>query len=118
MNQRLENIIEYSQLSKSDFAKKISATKQEVSNWCGGTRISIRRIRDILSTFPLVDGHWFLTGEGEMIREKACSREKSKEITEVDYDIPYYKKKIEELSEKLIECQGQNIQLLLGKKKD
>ncbi len=113
MNQRLSEIINYAEMSNTEFGKRIGASKQEVSNWLGGTKISVRRIKDILDTFPKINGHWFLTGEGNMIRGTGTQNTGyfNPENNGI-HGIEYYKERVIELSEKLIECQEKNIELL------
>lgn len=118
MNQRLDEIVKYTQLSKIEFAQRIGASKQEVSNWTSGTRISVRRIKDILDAFPKLNGHWFMTGEGKMcLDEERGGKYFEKEEPE-EKSLEFYKKRIVELSEKLIESQEENIRLLKKNKEN
>lgn len=116
MNQRLIDFIEHTGMNKSEFATEFGATKQEVSNWCGGTRMSIRRISDMLGQFPMLNGHWFLTGDGEMLNYSGQSvTKKEKSFKNDSEEIEFLKGKITELEEMIIQLQGEKIVWLEGK---
>ena len=115
---RLELIIKYVGKNKSEFAQDIGATKQEVSNWCSGTRMSLRRIKDMLDCYPQINGHWFITGKGT-INIRASGEELVLIPNEKkDESIEYYKEKVAALSDKLIKCQEEIIELLEEKPKE
>jgi hypothetical protein len=67
MSDRLMAFIKHTGLRDNEFAKQIGSTKQEISNWKSGQRISLRRIGEMLEGFPALNGHWILTGKGNML---------------------------------------------------
>lgn len=65
---RLRMFVDHTGISDKEFADKISCTKQELSNWIHGTKISFNRISDISKSFKEFNVGWFITGEGNMIK--------------------------------------------------
>ena len=69
---RLQEIINYSDLNVSSFAKKIGVVDQTIR----GIVVQRRNkpgfdiLAKILQTFTWVDAEWLITGKGEMIKQK------------------------------------------------
>ena len=114
IHQRLKKFIEYKELSNAKFGEPFKASRQEVNNWCVGTKMSVYRIGEMLDEYPQLNGHWFLTGNGNMInggvtpieninvcRKTDCISEKEK-----------LRNKIDELNAMIIELQKEKYELL------
>lgn len=74
---RVVDVVAYSGLSKSAFAKKIDMEQTTVNNQLLGKRgISIDLVSNILKTFDQISAEWLITGKGAMI--KGLSPDESK----------------------------------------
>lgn len=68
MNSRIYQVRKKSSLNQTEFAERLSLTKNYISLIENGNRIpSDRTISDICREF-LVNEHWLRTGEGEMMK--------------------------------------------------
>lgn len=110
---RLVQFIAYKKMSNTDFGVGFRASRQEVSNWCKGTKMNVYRIGDMLEAYPELNGHWFLSGEGKMLKNS-----KEQEPDPI-YFSPDVKKIIDEkdkeilrLNSKVIKLQEEKIKLL------
>lgn len=66
--QRLLEVIEYSGLSQSAFAKKIGSTQANLWRQLNGQKVNVATVVAIAQQFPEVDCNWLLRGEGNMIK--------------------------------------------------
>lgn len=67
--QRVIDVLAYSGLSKSAFAKKINMEQTTVNNQLIGKRsVSIDLVTNILKCFDQISSDWLLTGEGSMLK--------------------------------------------------
>jgi hypothetical protein len=119
MSDRLVTFIKYTGLLDKEFANQIGSTKQEISNWKGGQRISLRRIGEMLEAFPVLNGHWLLTGLGNMLNtdNNSDSNKPRCENPECLLLIAELEEKISILKEKVMQLQSEKIQWLEEKSK-
>lgn len=81
MNQRLNQIIQTLKAqrkihSASDFARTIGIDKADLSRMVNGKQPITQRFVGVISTyFPEIDENWFLTGEGEMLKNTSAVAE-------------------------------------------
>lgn len=100
MSDRLRMVINYTGLNDSEFAKKMKASKSTVSDWANGRKpIPAPRIVRMLEIVPEINGDWFMTGEGNMIKE-GMAKSNTDEVTCND---PNCIKLIEKLNKKINE---------------
>lgn len=66
--QRLLEVIEYSGLSQSAFAKKIGSTQANLWRQLNGQKVNVATVVAVAQQFPEVDCNWLLRGEGAMIK--------------------------------------------------
>ena len=64
---RLERFIAYKKLSMGKFGKPFKATRQEIHNWCSGTKMNVYRIGEMIDAYPELSLKWFVTGKGNML---------------------------------------------------
>jgi hypothetical protein len=118
MSDRLVAFIETTRLLDKEFAQKIGSSKQEISNWKAGQRISLRRIGEMLEAFPNLNGHWFLTGQGKMLTTGTNEEIEKKRICQ-DPDcimrINNLENELNNLKGKVMELQAEKIELLAEK---
>lgn len=68
LNQRISKIIEYSQLTASDFADEIDVQRSSISHITSGrNKPSLDFITKIKDRFPEIEWDWLINGKGEMI---------------------------------------------------
>jgi len=67
--ERIRKFIEHTGLNRTKFATKMESTRQELGNWLAGKPISTLKTKAMLKAFPELNGHWLLTGEGNMLLE-------------------------------------------------
>lgn len=71
INQRVNIFIEYKGLSQKSLSELLGLKRQNITNWINkGTAIKNEHLTEIVKTFPELNAHWLLTGEGEMLLEK------------------------------------------------
>lgn len=71
INERIKQLVAFTGLTKTSFAKEINLTQSMVSKLCSGSATpSERTISDICRVF-YVNEIWLTTGEGEMINYAA-----------------------------------------------
>lgn len=67
VNQRVEIVLREKNISQSELSKKLSVSKQTVSNWVSGNvQIPLRHIVAILTGYDWLSARWLLTGKGSM----------------------------------------------------
>lgn len=116
MSDRLRSFIQSTGLNDSEFAKKIGATRQQVSDWKNGRAIPLGRISDMIDCFPEFNSHWLLSGQGNMV----SGLEKTGEGEAINccldpvciQEREHLKQKIDELKEQIIQIQRENIECL------
>ena len=103
---RLQEIINYSDLNVSSFAKKIGVVDQTIR----GIVVQRRNkpgfdiLAKILQTFTWVDAEWLITGKGEMIKQKTTTKtENSPSLAELIQYLREMDLKIERLIEEKTE---------------
>jgi transcriptional regulator with XRE-family HTH domain len=75
---RIEQVIEYLELSVSAFADEIGVQRSSISHLLNGrNKPSLDFIMKLVNTYPEVDLYWLLKGEGNFPKEEAVP-EKSK----------------------------------------
>ncbi len=86
LNERISKVIEYSNLTPSEFADEIDVQRSSISHITSGrNKPSLEFIIKIKSRFPEILWDWLVNGEGEMLKsddpepiEKEASEEKIK----------------------------------------
>ncbi len=69
LNERISKVIEYSQLSSSEFADEIDVQRSSISHITSGrNKPSLEFIIKIKSRFPEILWDWLVTGDGEMLK--------------------------------------------------
>ena len=92
LNERISKVIEYSNLSPSEFADEIDVQRSSISHITSGrNKPSLEFIIKIKSRFPEILWDWLVTGEGEMLKSElpaASSAIEEKEQDEKGKPIP------------------------------
>lgn len=71
LNERITKVIEYSNLTSSEFADEIDVQRSSISHITSGrNKPSLEFIIKIKSRFPDIHWDWLVTGEGEMLKNK------------------------------------------------
>lgn len=77
VNERIKYFYsEYLKMRQVDFSKKLRITKSAISNLDNGENApSYRILESIVIHYPMLNGHWLLTGNGNMLldSEKAIN---------------------------------------------
>ncbi|KPH14470.1 helix-turn-helix transcriptional regulator [Chryseobacterium sp. ERMR1:04] len=69
LNERISKVIEYSNLTPSEFADEIDVQRSSISHITSGrNKPSLEFIIKIKSSFPEILWDWLVTGEGEMLK--------------------------------------------------
>lgn len=85
LNERISKVIEYSNLTPSEFADEIDVQRSSISHITSGrNKPSLEFIIKIKSRFPELLWDWLVTGEGEMIKSELPTPEVYKEEAEED----------------------------------
>lgn len=67
VNQRVEILLREKDISQTELAKKLSVSKQTVSNWISGNvQIPLRHIVSIVTEYDWINARWLLVGKGSM----------------------------------------------------
>jgi len=83
LNERISKIIEYSNLTPSEFADEIDVQRSSISHITSGrNKPSLEFIIKIKSRFPELLWDWLVTGEGEMLKSQLPESEINEEHTE------------------------------------
>ncbi|WP_343685971.1 helix-turn-helix transcriptional regulator [Chryseobacterium gleum] len=83
LNERISKIIEYSNLTPSEFADEIDVQRSSISHITSGrNKPSLEFIIKIKSRFPELLWDWLVTGEGEMLKSQLPETEIKEEHTE------------------------------------
>lgn len=87
LNERISKVIEYSNLTSSEFADEIDVQRSSISHITSGrNKPSLEFIIKIKSRFPEILWDWLVTGEGEMLKsdlmETQTVEEKNEEVYE------------------------------------
>lgn len=83
LNERISKIIEYSNLTPSEFADEIDVQRSSISHITSGrNKPSLEFIIKIKSRFPELLWDWLVTGEGEMLKSQLPETEIKEEQTE------------------------------------
>jgi len=89
LNERIAKVIEYSNLTSSEFADEIDVQRSSISHITSGrNKPSLEFIIKIKSRFPELLWDWLVTGEGEMLKselpESDALKNDDEEIPETD----------------------------------
>lgn len=83
LNERISKIIEYSNLTPSEFADEIDVQRSSISHITSGrNKPSLEFIIKIKSRFPELLWDWLVTGEGEMLKSQLPETENSEDHIE------------------------------------
>lgn len=75
LNERITRVIEYSNLTSSEFADEIDVQRSSISHITSGrNKPSLEFIIKIKSRFPDIHWDWLVTGEGEMLKNKVSEK--------------------------------------------
>lgn len=66
---RLREVIEYSRLSQTAFAKKLGLTQANLWRQLNGQRINAGTLEAIVEAFPEISCEWLLRDDGPMLKE-------------------------------------------------
>jgi len=76
LNERISKVIEYSNLTSSEFADEIDVQRSSISHITSGrNKPSLEFIIKIKSRFPEILWDWLVTGEGEMLKSELPEKE-------------------------------------------
>ena len=70
INERFKRFFISLGISNVDFAKKVKAKPNEVTNWKSHTPINHDRLENILNVYEELNARWLITGKGEMFENK------------------------------------------------
>lgn len=70
IKERIIQLIEYKDIGKEDFYKKIGMTSANFRGSAKKSPLNSNAIENILSEIPDVNPNWLLTGEGEMLKSE------------------------------------------------
>lgn len=85
LNERISKVIEYSNLSPSEFADEIDVQRSSISHITSGrNKPSLEFVIKIKSSFPEILWDWLITGEGEMLKSELPETESSNEEQPID----------------------------------
>lgn len=80
LNDRISEIIKYSQFSSSEFADEIDVQRSSISHITSGrNKPSLEFITKIKNRFPQISWDWLINGEGEMLEREKKEDEKINE---------------------------------------
>ncbi|MDQ0594095.1 DNA-binding XRE family transcriptional regulator [Chryseobacterium ginsenosidimutans] len=83
LNERISKVIEYSNLTSSEFADEIDVQRSSISHITSGrNKPSLEFIIKIKSRFPEILWDWLVTGEGEMLKSELPDLKVSEDIYE------------------------------------
>ena len=82
VNQRINNVLEYLDISVNSLAKTLELPQTTVNNYVSGKRkISFELIEKIAKAFPVLNKVWLLTGEGNMlVNQETYNNEQKQEL--------------------------------------
>lgn len=112
---RLREIVDYTKKSDAAFGREFGATRYEMHNWLKGVKMNVLRVSQLLEAYPEINGGWFITGNGSMIKAdengnvpvgSSCSN------TQCVNEKAEMQAKINELSDKVIRVMEKNTELL------
>ena len=84
LNERISKILEYSQLSSSEFADAIEVQRSSISHITSGrNKPSLDFLVKVKSYFPDLDWDWLINGEGEMFQKKDKKQEMNEEENKI-----------------------------------
>lgn len=79
LNERISKIIEYSELTSSEFADSIEVQRSSISHITSGrNKPSLDFLIKVKDKFPELEWEWLITGRGEMKKEIDIPEEKEK----------------------------------------
>jgi DNA-binding XRE family transcriptional regulator len=80
LNERISKVIEYSNLTPSEFADEIDVQRSSISHITSGrNKPSLEFIIKIKSSFPEILWDWLVTGEGKMLKSDLPEMEEAPE---------------------------------------
>jgi len=66
--------------TQADYGRAVKATRQQISNWKGGTPIPDKYLIKTIESYPDLDARWFITGKSstneyavEVLKDKVLS---------------------------------------------
>ncbi|QOR74304.1 helix-turn-helix transcriptional regulator [Cruoricaptor ignavus] len=70
INQRIEKIMQYSELSPTEFAEAVDVQRSSISHITSGrNKPSLEFITKIKARFPEIEWDWLINGEGDMLKK-------------------------------------------------
>jgi hypothetical protein len=67
MKERLMEFLKYLKIGQNKFAESVGLSRGYVNNI--GDNMTLKTVNKILQVYPMLNGDWLLTGEGEMLVE-------------------------------------------------
>ena len=73
INSRVLKVLQYSKLTKSQFAQRIGVSPAIISHISSGrNKVGLEVVEHILSEFPNVSARWLISGTGQMIESNTA----------------------------------------------
>lgn len=104
--ERLLNVIEYSGLSQTAFAKKIGSTQANLWRQLNGQKVNVATVVSVAEQFPEIDCNWLLRGTGSMLVGQ-IDDEQQKRIEGLLDVVAMQQETIKNLQEKIKQLQNQ-----------
>ena len=74
LNTRISQLIEYTQLSLSEFADKVDVQRSSISHITSGrNKPSLDFLIKVKDTYPLLRWEWLIEGEGPMLEQESST---------------------------------------------
>jgi len=103
--ERLLQVIEYSGLSQTAFAKKIGSTQANLWRQLNGQKVNVATVISVVEQFPEIDCNWLLRGSGSMLMGQNDA-EQEKRINGLLDVITMQQEAIQNLTEKVKQLQS------------
>lgn len=101
MIERIKNVLSYSNMTETQFAKRLGVTQSSLNRVMrGATEINFKIINAILTEFNEISAEWFMRGEGTMFSQDN-SAERNKKINSLTDVIAMQQETIQNLLEKI-----------------
>lgn len=106
---RIEMILDYKKIKKGQLAKRLDISNGQISGMLKGSDFGISKLIAIVELFPEINGHWLLTGKGDILIKNSSQNQKelkseierlSRELAESQKDVIYLLRKLKELEAK------------------
>ena len=107
MVSRIKEVLAYSNMSETQFAKKLGVTQSSLNRVMrGATEVTFRLINSILNNFNEISAEWLMRGVGSMLKTDAQA-EYAKRLDGLVDVISMQQETIRNLQEKIKQLQNQ-----------